>query len=136
MINPNLIKLTEKLKNDSNYLKEMQGIKNSQELYNYCSKIVSGYSKAEFDAFIKSIVNMNSTVDLLSEDSLSLINGGIDKEQRKSWQSKFSSTAMRFSKISMFVKLGEKIYFDDIENMSPEEMITFVNDFAESVGYN
>lgn len=158
MINPNLIKLTEKLKNDSNYLKEMQAIKNSQEMFDYCSKIVSGYSKDEFDTFIQNIVNVNNTINLLSNETLSLVTGGagfIDWVKNKmptmpanshelrlkvkanpegqggQWANNIDSTANRLSQISRFIKVGEIIYFDELENISPENFGTFINDFME-----
>jgi hypothetical protein len=76
MINKNLIKLMKELKNNSEYLEKMDKIKNSQELYDYCSTIVSGYSKEEFDDFMRKMVGAYEKIKQLSDENMANVTGG------------------------------------------------------------
>lgn len=76
MINRNLIELTKKLENNSKYLKDMKDIKTSQELYEFCSSIVGGYTKEEFDKFAQNLINTEHELKALSDDKLESVSGG------------------------------------------------------------
>ncbi len=145
MINSNLIKLAEKIKNNSEYAKNMQNLKSSQELYDYCSKIVDGYTKKEFDNFIKGVVTVNKATESLSDNELKLISGGGAKDWLKNQltpnipdntEDRINYATSLLSMGSSLIKTWELIYFDDLDNMSPEEFANYFNGMMQGMGYN
>ncbi len=135
MINKDLITLTKKLKNNPKYLENIKNFKTSQELYEYCSSISGGYSKEEFDRFIQNIAGINKKLKLLSDDKLESVSGGLDRKQAKDLKGKLEKAAMGAATLSTLTKVGEMIYFDDIEKMSFDEMAYFFDDIMSNVGF-
>ena len=94
MINKHLIELMEKIQNNSDYLKNMKDIKDSQKLYDYCSSIVGGYSKEEFDSFAKHLINAEKELQKMPESSLATVSGGTVTDWLKSQLPTFSMPTM------------------------------------------
>ena len=125
-VNKNLIKLAEKLKNSSEYSEKIKDCRTSQELYDYCSSIVSGYTKEEFDNFVKGLIIINGEIP---DSKLEAVSGGkLSREDAKKWSSGLSRAA-GFVTIGLTLsKTVQTMYFDDIDNMKPEQIIGLVDD--------
>lgn len=71
--------LIEKLNSDESLQKEFSKKKNIDDMYKFCTSIVGGYTREEFEEFINQIYNsINQKIKSgeISEEELSRVNGG------------------------------------------------------------
>lgn len=78
-LNPNLLLVFEKITNDKNLAQDFSKYETGDELYEFCLKIKDGYSREEWEEFIRVLYLLTckeKSVKILLNDNLSQVGGG------------------------------------------------------------
>lgn len=78
-LNPNLLLVFEKITSDKNLSEDFSKCKTGDELYEFCLKIKDGYSREEWEEFIKILYLLTckeKNIKMLLNDDLSQVGGG------------------------------------------------------------
>lgn len=137
-MNEHLVKLAEKLNANPEYQKKILECKNKEEIFNYCTSICGGYTKEELEKFILGIISVEklNKVPIVDEE-LQNISGGMERGTVKQISDKLDTISGAQNILLNLSKIFNKIFFmEDIDNLSPQEMMQLTMNLAKSLGMN
>lgn len=135
-MNKHLIELAEKLNANSEYQQKIFECKNKEDVFNYCTSISGGYTKEELEKFIIGILSFQKLNKIPVDDcKLKNILGGIQAGTVSQISDKLNSISIAQKTLLNLSNVFDKLYFmDDIDNLSPQEMMQLTMSLADSLG--
>lgn len=137
-MNKHLIELAEKLNANSEYQQKIFECKNKEEVFNYCTSISGGYTKEELEKFILGVLSFEKLNKIpVADCELKNISGGIQVGTANQISDKLNTISSAQGVLLNLSKVFDKVYFmDDIDSLSPQEMMQLTMSLASSLGMN
>ena len=145
-MNEKLIELINKINGSPEYQKNLAQCKSKEELFKYCSSICGGYTPEELNHFILGIMSINKLrekADVLKDNDLTKIHGGIKKNAQtveigtvKQINEKINKWNGYLGACAGTVDIFNELCKQDIENMSPQELMKIATNLLNDWGFH
>lgn len=137
-MNDYLFELAKKLNANPEYRKKILECKNKEEIFNYCNSICGGYTREELEKFILGIISVENLNKVpIYDGELKNISGGMEKGTVEQISDKIDAISGAQGILLNLSKVFNKVYFmDDMDNLSPREIMQLTMDLASSLGMN